>query len=195
MKIIPLGFFSSRGAFGVVALTIGILSAALLGGVSVQAASTNYYWNVLSPDNYTNDADWVNGAAPMGLKNIASSGSVNYVGFITNAGTINYGDGGNGLATGYTWTNALGGLLIGTNGNGTFSMSSGSLVVSNAGGNAFVIGAGNPSISSFTLNGGSLTAVRDAATFFQDFLIVGNQLNSSGTLTINGGRCSCLGRY
>ncbi len=192
MKITRPGFSLVRGTLGVVVLTISILSAAFLGGVSVQAASTNYYWNVFSPDNYTNDADWATGVAPMGLMNIAPSGSVNYVGFITNGGTINYGDGGNGSATGYTWTNALGGLLIGTNGNGTFSMSSGSLVVSNAGGNDFVLGAGNPSTGSFTLNGGSLTAVRDAATFFQDFLIVGNALNASATLTINGGVLTSL---
>lgn len=72
-------------------------------------------------------------------------------------------------------------------------MSSGSLIVSNAGANEFMLGGAAPGSGSFTLNGGSLTAIRDASTFFQDFLIVGNALNASGTLTINGGVLTCLG--
>lgn len=42
----------------VAGITLGIFSAVLLGGVSVQAVSTNYIWNV-SSDVYTNDVNWI----------------------------------------------------------------------------------------------------------------------------------------
>src|SRR5579859_840342 len=104
MKITPS--LVSPSAKKLAALTFGIISAAIFGGVSVQAATTNYFWTAAAPDNYTNDLDWAGGIAPMGAKNLAAGGSVNYFVSVTNGGTINYGDGGNGPATGYTWTNA-----------------------------------------------------------------------------------------
>lgn len=187
----------------VAGITLGIFSAVLLGGVSVEAVSTNYIWNV-SSDVYTNDVNWIaqtNGvtignAAPCGNApiSLAAGGSVNYFALVTNGGAISYGDGGGGSSGPYSWTNVLGQLTIGGAANGAVTMSSGSLIVSNAGANDFMIGgATNPTTASFTLNGGSLTATRVAASFFQDFLIVGNALNTTANLTINGGVLTSLG--
>jgi autotransporter-associated beta strand protein len=190
MKTIPVISVGLCRAWASVAVTSAVLSAVLMGGVSVMAATTNYYWNV-GTDFYTNDLDWVSNVAPMGAQNpLAPNGSVNYVANITNGGTINYGDGGGGPSTGYTWTNVLGGLMISpvNNGSGTFNLSSGSLVVSNTGANALVIGGGGSNaVTSFTMSGGSLTTVRDAATFFQDFFIVGNAPWANATFTLSGG--------
>ncbi len=177
-------------------MTFAVLSAALLGGVSVKAATTNFIWNVAS-GNYTNDTSWLGGYAPLGSNpaNLAPSGSVNYQAFVTNGGTVSYGDGGGGPSTGYTWTNFLGELQLGgtvANGSGAFTMSSDTLTVSNSAASDFMLGGANPSTGSFTMNGGTLNAVRNAATFYQDFLIVANAANSTGTFTINGGFANLL---
>ncbi|HEV2454022.1 MAG TPA: autotransporter-associated beta strand repeat-containing protein, partial [Verrucomicrobiae bacterium] len=188
MKSIPR--ITSISLRRTLAMTAAVLSAALIGGVAVKAATTNYFWYNTGSDYYTNDLNWAGGIGPMGGQNpLAPRGSINYIASITNGGTILYGDGGGGPSTGYTWTNILGGLLIGSSNNssGSFSMSSGSLVVSNTGANGFVLGGGTNSTASFTISGGSLTTVRDASTFFQDFLIVGNAFAANATFTLSGG--------
>src|ERR1700744_2522166 len=80
-----------------VAMTFAVLNAVLLGGISVKAATTNYYWNNTSSDYYTNDMNWAGGVAPMGLNNtFGPSGSTILNAYVTNGGTILYGDGGGG---------------------------------------------------------------------------------------------------
>lgn len=191
MKTIPAipaaGF---RRVWTSVTITAAVLSAVLMGGVSVMAGTTNYYWNNTGADFYTNDVDWVGNVAPMGAQNtLAPKGSVNYTANITNGGTINYGDNGGGPSTGYTWTNVLGSLLIApnTSGSGTFNMTSDSLVISNSGASELVLGGGANSTASLTMSGGTLTTVRDAATLFQDFFIVGNAAGANATFTMSGG--------
>jgi fibronectin-binding autotransporter adhesin len=188
IPVIPIGAF--RRTRATLTITSAVLSAILLGGVSVMAGTTNYYWNNTGSDNYTNDLNWVNNIAPMGAANtLAPRGSVNYVASITNGGTVLYGDGGGGPSSGYTWTNILGSLLIGpnTSGSGAFTINSDSLVVSNTGGNELILGSGANSTATLTLSGGTLTTVRDASTMFQDFFIVGDALGANATFNLTGG--------
>jgi|GEM_PF-1725842 len=189
MKTFPV--ISFAGLLRAITITAAALSAVLMGGVSVMAGTTNYFWFNSNPDVYTNDTDWAGGIAPMGgLNTLGPKGSVNYVASTTNgSSTINYGDGGGGPSTGYTWTNVLGGLQLASSNSsvGTFNMSSGSLVVSNAGANAFVLGGGPGSVATLALSGGTLSIVRDAATLFQDSFIVGNALGATATFTQSGG--------
>src|SRR5580698_9201472 len=189
MKTIPVISVGLRRAWAFVAVTSAVLSAVLMGGVSVMAGTTNYYWNA-GTDFYTNDLNWIGNIAPMGGVNPAGpNGSINYQVYITNNGTILYGDGGGGPSTGYTWTNSVGSFFIGTNGNGAFDMTSGSFSLTNAGANAFVMGGGTNSIGSFSMSGGSFTVERNASTFFQDIFIVGNSTNATGvgSFSISGG--------
>ncbi|MGH7980542.1 MAG: hypothetical protein ACREE6_14290, partial [Limisphaerales bacterium] len=194
MKTSPvIPFVGFRRAVNV---TAAVLSAVLLGGVSAMAGTTNYFWYNTGSDYYTNDLDWAGGIAPMGTSNsLAPNGSVHYIASITNGGTILYGDGGGGPSTGYTWTNVLGGLMIGqtASSSGAFTMSGGSLVVSNTGGNELVIGGGADSTASLTLSGGILTTRRAASTLFQDFLIVGSALGANATFALSGGILTNLG--
>ncbi len=190
MKTIPaIPIPVSPRAWASTTITAAVLSTALLGGVSAMAGTTNYYWNNTGADYYTNNLNWVGGTAPMGgLNTLGPRGSVNYIANITNGGTINYGDGGGGPSAGYTWTNVLGGLQIATNsnGSGTFNITSDSLIISNAPGNALILG-GPGSTASLTMSGGALTVVRDAATMFQDSFYVGNALGDTATFTLSGG--------
>lgn len=188
---------SVRRAGTTAALTFAACSAVLLGGVSVQAGTTNYYWNNTSSDFYTNDADWVGGVAPMGLQpgQLAAGGSINYAAYVTNGGTVSYGDGGGGNSSGYTWTNVLGNLFLGwTNGNGTFNMNSDSLTISNVAGSAFELSVVTNSSGTFNMTGGTLNVIRDVATLFQDSALIGVSPNNAGTgtFTISGGVANFL---
>ncbi len=174
-----------------VALTIAVFSGVLLGGLSVQAQTTNYYWNITSAGEYTNDADWAGGVAPMGLANIAPSGSTNYTAWVTNSGTILYGDGGNGSSTGYTWTNMLGELEVGS--NGTVNMNSGSLTLTNEAGTALNLGFGGA--GTFIMSGGSLTVARNnGGSDYQDGFLFATSAAplSSGTFSLSGGIATAL---
>ena len=191
MKLIPVIPVTAHRRVGApITVIAAVLSAVLLGCVSAFAGTTNYFWFNTGSDLYTNDLNWAGSIAPMGAANtLAPNGSANYFASITNGGTINYGDGGGGPSTGYTWTNVLGGMGIASSNNssGTFNMSSGSLIVSNVGGNELVLGGGANSTASMTVSGGALTTVRDASTFFQDFFIVGSALGANATFTLSGG--------
>ncbi|HEX3625046.1 MAG TPA: hypothetical protein VH280_06400, partial [Verrucomicrobiae bacterium] len=188
MKTVPV--IPSNRFLRAFTVTAAVLSAVLLGGVSASAATTNYFWSNNGSDYYTNDLNWAGGIGPMGGQNpLGPKGSVNYVASITNGGTILYGDNGGGPSTGYMWTNVLGGLQIASSNNssGTFTMSSDSLTVSNAGANAFVLGGGANSTAVFSMSGGALTVVRDAATLFQDSFIVGSAVGANAAFTLSGG--------
>ncbi|HEY1789069.1 MAG TPA: autotransporter-associated beta strand repeat-containing protein [Verrucomicrobiae bacterium] len=185
--VIPVA--ALRRALASATVTSAFLGAVLL-GASAMAGTTNYYWNNVGADFYTNDLNWVSNAAPMGLQNpLGPKGSVNYAVNITNGGTINYGDGGGGPSTGYTWTNVLGSLLIAPNasGSGVFNLTSDSLAVTNSGASELVLGGGASSTASMTMSGGTFTAARDVATLFQDFFIVGNAVGATATFSISGG--------
>jgi autotransporter-associated beta strand protein len=155
---------------------------ALAGAVSSRAATVNWITNI--PDVYTNKADWSTGNLPANADTAAignatvATGSVLY--------TNNPGD--------PPPTNVISGLQLGgtASSTGTFTMGSGSLTISNAGGNVFVPGNGNNSTGTFIMNGGNLTCLRNTSTFFQDFLVPGNATGSSGTFTLNGGTANFL---
>jgi fibronectin-binding autotransporter adhesin len=160
-------------------LTCAVLSAVLLDGVSVQAATTSQ-WTATAAADFNVAADWTPAVVPTNLTTyVVDTNSF--------AIDISVGD-----------TNIIGGLYIGTNYSGTVNMTGGTLNVSNSAGQyVFILGGGVPATGSlavggpgagtFNMSGGTLNVFRDTGGFQQDSFIMGDQTGSSGTFNLSGG--------
>jgi len=162
--------------------SLALVMIAVAGSISSRAATVN--WIAVAPDVYTNKADWSTGNLPAAVDTAVVGNAT-----VTNGAILYTNNPGDPLPT-----NLIGTLQLGNNANssGLFTMASGSLTISNAGANALFPGSGNNSIGTFTMNGGNLTCLRQASTFFQDFLVLANGTGSSGTFTLNGGTANFL---
>ncbi|HTV39091.1 MAG TPA: hypothetical protein VMF08_00840 [Candidatus Sulfotelmatobacter sp.] len=177
----PLLVHFVRHIWAAITVTSAILSAVLLGGVPVQAATTSD-WTAVSSDDWSVSGDWTPSGVPDSLTTYA---------VITNSFPCNYNTGD---------TNSVGGLFIGTNLLGTLSMSGGTLNVSNAaaqyivtlgggvpGASSLTGNVGGPGVANMVINGGSLNVARDTGGFQQDGFVMGLDTGSSGTLGLGGG--------
>ena len=186
-----------------------ILTAAFAGillcGVSAQAQTTEAWAS--ASDNYTNGpvgADWLPAIAdsptnwPNNFNGSASSAS-GYIVAITNSGTCNYAGS---PAGDPNYTNTINDLYLGGTGNGTggggvantFTMSGGSLTLSDSAGPSLTVGGnstgilvGAQSTNVFTLSGGLLIATNAFTNAVVGDCTVGLGTNSTGTMNFNGG--------
>ncbi len=157
------------------ALAVGMLAATL----SSRAAT--YSWTNASPASYTTAANW----SPNTVPGAADTAYIGNTGWLT-PGECDYNTA---TASGVAQLN-LGNVA---NSSGTLVLSAGTLGVTNSAANSFILGGGNPSMGTFTVNGGAFTVVRNNANnFYQDSALFGNALNASGTFTLNSGTATFL---
>lgn len=164
---------------------VGLLASVIIAlGSSIPSRAANVNWIAASPDLYTNTVDWSTGNLPAAVDTAVVGNAT-----ITNGSIIYSNNPGDPFPT-----NLIGTLQLGSNAasSGSFTMYNGSLTISNGGANALFPGNGNNSVGTFTMNGGNLTCIRQASTFFQDFLVLANGTGSSGTFTLNGGTANFI---
>lgn len=181
------------------------LAATFLSDSPAQAQTTEAWSSAI--DNYTNGpvgGDW-NPAITDSVTNWPNNfnGSVSsangYIVIITNSGTCNY----SGSSAGDpNYTNTINDLYLGGTGNGaggggvanTFTISGGSLTLSDSAGPSLAIGgvatggkAGAQSTNFFTMTGGTLIATNAFTNNVVGDCLVGLGTNSMGTMNFNGG--------
>ncbi|MGD0259123.1 MAG: hypothetical protein ABSD29_04780 [Verrucomicrobiota bacterium] len=182
----------SLSAFGRCILPAAVLAVGLLAAAfSGQAATPTYGWNNASGGEYGFGAYWtasnggVSGNVPGQSPNWTDIAQIGVSGTLT-PGAVLYDQS--------SYAYGVGNLTVASAANSTasFTMSQGSLGITNSASNSLLLGNGNPSTATFTMNNGTLTCLRNASTFYQDFLILGNAANSSGTFTLNNGTANML---
>jgi autotransporter-associated beta strand protein len=158
-----------------------VLAAGLLSAVSAQG--TTYNWNQSTPATYSTPTDWTP-TGPPGAADTAAVGNST-----TLSGSVLY----DVSAYAYALTVLQLGQVAG--GSGTFTMTAGSLFITNSSGTGLGIGNISGGTGSFTNNGGSLTIQRNATgeTYYRDVFQMGPTAGGIGTFTLNSGTVTCLG--
>ena len=163
-------------------MLVSALAAGLLTGISLQAA-TPYNWTNAAAATYNLTTAWTPNGLP-GPADTATAGNSK-----TASGSVLY----NNPAYDY----ALNVLQLGqaAGSSGTFTMSAGSLSITNNSGTGLAIGNFNGAAGNFTISGGTLTVQRSASgeTFYRDVFQMGPTAGGNGTFTLSSGTVLCLG--
>jgi autotransporter-associated beta strand protein len=182
-----------NGSFGVVTdaagdtFTVSYANNEILLTVN-SVGSGQYSWTAASEADWSVATDWNLESVP--------NGYTNDVVLLTNGVTCDYSAGD---------TNWISQMVLGPldNSTGTFSMSGGTLSLTNpspyplivgGGGSSFTSGiTGANSVGSFTMSGGTLNVVRSSSPYeYQDGFVLGMGTNSTGTFTLSGGTANFL---
>ena len=160
-----------------IALAVGLLAGAF------SSPAATYNWNQSIPATYNITTDWT----PNGLPGSADTATVGNS--TTASGSVLY----NNSAYAY----ALNVLQLGqaAGSSGTFSLSAGTLSITNNSGTGLAIGNASGATGSFTNSGGTLTIQRDGSgeTYYRDVFQMGPTAGGNGTFTLNSGTVICLG--
>jgi autotransporter-associated beta strand protein len=159
-----------------------MLVVSLLAG-AFSSPATTYNWNQSTPATYNITTDWT----PNGLPGSADTAAVGNS--TTASGSVLY----NNSAYAY----ALNVLQLGqaASSSGTFTMSAGTLSITNNSGTGLAIGNVNGGTGNFTISGGTLTIQREGSgeTYYRDVFQMGPAAGGNGTFTLNSGTVVCLG--